>query len=86
MESEYTDINYCHDGEIEETALRSGISDPVLRNRAKSIGEGPYNALDYAMEILAEYSRSLKAGRLPRTALSKKQKRAILERHGYKSR
>ena len=44
--------NWCHDKIIEEVAQALGITEQEIINKARSIGEGPYNSIDVALEYL----------------------------------
>lgn len=83
MEIDSEKVNYCHDPEIALSGKGVGVTDGATLNKAFSLGEGPYNAQDFAEEWLRDQAKLRKRGRLPRTALSKKRKRIILARNGY---
>lgn len=73
---------YCHDPEIDEEARRIGVKDKRAINNAKSMGEGPYNALDAALLFLARIREASKKNKQPKTRKSDREKREILRRHG----
>jgi len=48
-------LNDCHDPEIAAAAALMGITNPHLINKAYSIGEGPYDGYEKAMEFLSKH-------------------------------
>ncbi|AKM79290.1 MAG: hypothetical protein UX85_C0007G0012 [Candidatus Beckwithbacteria bacterium GW2011_GWB1_47_15] len=74
--------NSCHDPNIKKVA---GAKTPKGKlNRVLSVGEGPYNAGDYAEKLAADLVDPVRANqrRQRKTRLSDNQKKAILERNG----
>lgn len=80
--SKYDKANYCHDPELESEAKRLGVFGQAL-NIAFSIGEGMYNAFDKASEYIRQRAVIKRQNKLnqPKTRLSKKEKREIIERN-----
>jgi hypothetical protein len=76
-------LNYCHDPEIKGAAKRIGGSgDNKLLNKAYSRGEAPYDAFERSLELIKDKVSAKKGGRLPKSRLSKRQKKEILKRQG----
>ena len=76
---------YCHDKDIARVARHLGVTDGTIINNACGLGEGPYNGFDRAVYYLNACDKKRRVlkdrGRMPKTGLSKNQKRDILQRY-----
>lgn len=76
--------NYCHDPDIIHAAIKLGVRDHHVINKALSIGEaGAYRSTDRSEGFLAWIQSLMKENKTkqPKQRLSKRQKQEILARH-----
>ena len=83
MTEKNKDPNYCHDPDLRNIARFLGVISRGAVNLALSIGEGAYTAFDAAEHFLVQQAEQRKLNKLkqPKTKLSKKTKREIIERN-----